>query len=130
MDSYFKKNYFGKKRICRSQRMHVDKDILVKGNRIYSPDTCIIVPQRINMLFMERRNKRIYDTDLPIGITKTQSGKFHAEYNTKRLGNFETLVEAIDVYSKEKEDCVHRIAEEYKNEIPEKVYNALIKWTA
>ena len=32
-----------------TERMHLDKDILVKGNKFYSPDTCLIVPQRINM---------------------------------------------------------------------------------
>ena len=79
---------------------------------------------------MERRNKRIHDTDLPIGITKTQSGKFHAEYNTKRLGNFDTLVEAVEAYSVEKENCIHMVAEEYKNQIPEKVYNVLLQWVA
>ena len=35
-------------------RMHVDKDILFKGNRLYSPETCILVPQRINMIFMSK----------------------------------------------------------------------------
>lgn len=30
---------------------HLDKDIRVKGNKIYSPETCCFVPQEINALF-------------------------------------------------------------------------------
>lgn len=42
------------------KRLHVDKDILVMGNRIYAPDKCLLVPQRINMLFMSRRTDDEY----------------------------------------------------------------------
>ena len=39
-------------------RLHVDKDILFPNCRIYSPKTCLLVPQRINMLFSNRENSR------------------------------------------------------------------------
>lgn len=32
-------------------RLHLDKDILFPNNTIYSPETCLLVPQRLNMLF-------------------------------------------------------------------------------
>ena len=32
----------------------LDKDILVKGNKIYSPETCCFVPQDVNILFTKR----------------------------------------------------------------------------
>ncbi len=39
-------------------RLHLDKDILIPGNKLYSPNTCLLVPQRINMLFMNKPNNR------------------------------------------------------------------------
>ena len=38
------------------ERMALDKDILCKGNKIYSPETCVYVPQSINSLFVKRDN--------------------------------------------------------------------------
>ena len=40
------------------QKMALDKDILCKGNKIYSPETCIFVPQSINLLFTKTDAKR------------------------------------------------------------------------
>ena len=46
--------------------MELDKDILFKGNKIYSPSTCIYVPHRINSLFTKSDSAR---GDYPIGVT-------------------------------------------------------------
>ena len=40
------------------QGWQLDKDILFKGNKIYSPETCCFVPQEINSLFVKRDNDR------------------------------------------------------------------------
>ena len=106
-------------------RMHIDKDILVMGNKIYSPDTCMFVPQRINMIFMKKN--RSVDPDLPQGIRRCVGG-YMVSYNTRYLGVHKTLEEALYFYNIEKRSHILKIAEEYKDRIPKKVYRALVNW--
>jgi hypothetical protein len=89
--------------------MHIDKDILVKWNTIYAPDKCLIVPQRINMLFLKQ--VRLKDPDLPNRIRRSATG-FMAEYNTKYLGVYKTLDEAIKNYEIEKRIHIRNIADD------------------
>jgi hypothetical protein len=56
----------------------------VNGNKIYSPETCLLVPQRINMIFMSKG--RTTDIDLPTGIRRVDSG-YYVSYNNKYLLN-------------------------------------------
>ncbi len=107
-----------------TERMHIDKDILYKNNRVYSPTTCLIVPQRINMLFVHKPNK----DNLPNGINKTKSGKFRVRYNGKELGYFNSVEEGAIIHDKEKKKAIIQIANEYRNLVPERVYHALINW--
>ena len=107
-----------------TERMHVDKDILYKNNRVYSPETCLIVPQRINMLFMKKPNKYGY----PNGIKPRAKGRFEAKYNNEHLGVFDTIEEASIAHDKAKKKAVTEVANEYKDKIPDKVYQALINW--
>ena len=102
------------------ERLHLDKDILIPGNKIYSPETCVLVPQRINMLFMNKLNKR----GLPNGILAHKKG-YSVRYNEEKLGTYKTLEEAYRVYANKKEETIKQTAEEYKNIIPKKVYDAL-----
>lgn len=46
---WFHENYYE----C-NDRLHVDKDIILQGNRIYSPDTCLLIPQKLNVLFRRK----------------------------------------------------------------------------
>lgn len=61
-ESWWNENYYE----IDNQRMCVDKDILVKGNKVYSPQTCLIVPQAINSLFIKCDASR---GELPIGVS-------------------------------------------------------------
>ena len=58
---WYEENYYE----CNNERMELDKDILIKGNKIYSPTTCIFVPQRINRLFTKSNKNR---GEYPIGV--------------------------------------------------------------
>jgi len=54
--------------------MSLDKDIKVRGNKVYGRDTCLVVSMRINKAFVIRPK----DADLPIGVKDRPHGKFAA----------------------------------------------------
>lgn len=104
-------------------RIHLDKDIIKPGNTIYCPEYCMFIPQRINMLFLNKPNKR----GLPNGI-RYDGKKYHAKYNHVDIGAYNTLIEAYNEYAKAKERKIKLVAEEYKNIIPHNVYSVLINY--
>ena len=105
-----------------NERLHIDKDILFPKSNIYSPKTCLLVPQRINMLFVNLPNKR----GLPNGIIKHKNG-YLSKYNGKELGVYPTLEEAYEVYANVKENKIKEVADEYRNIIPKETYEALYR---
>lgn len=117
---WFDKNYYD----INEGRMHLDKDILKENNKEYSPETCVFVPQRINMIFMTKSNSK----GLPNGIKITPSGKYSTLYNTIYLGTYDTLEESMIYYNEEKIIHIQKVAEEYKKKIPKKLYKALNKF--
>ena len=72
------------------------------------------------MLFSNKPNSR----GLPNGIFKIKSG-YRAEYQGIKIGRYSTLDEAYNAYSTAKENNIKEVADEYKNIIPKKLYDAL-----
>jgi hypothetical protein len=111
--------------------MHIDKDILIKGNNIYSPETCIFVPQTINNLIIKRDNDR---GELPIGVWYDSSrNKFKAyccngKGKVITIGRYQTVEEAFNAYKLYKENVIKSIADEYINYIPYMLYEALYNY--
>jgi len=59
------------------QGRQLDKDVLFPGSKIYSPDTCVFVDQRVNKFLTERQNDR---GQYMIGASwDKQSGRFKAD---------------------------------------------------
>ena len=112
------------------EQMCLDKDILYKGNKIYAPDKCIFVPERINKLFLKSDAIR---GSYPIGVSYHKaSGKYIARCNTlfnrKQLGLYNTPEEAFLAYKEFKEAYIKQIADEYKGRIPDRLYEAMYRW--
>lgn len=110
----------------------LDKDILVQGNKVYSPDTCAFVPQYINHLLLSRQLKK---TQHKRGIYWDKcTSKFRAllsiEGKSKKLGYFNTEQEAFEAYKKAKYEEINRVASNaYNNgEINHRVYRALLNY--
>lgn len=107
---------------------HLDKDLLIKGNKVYSPDTCCFIPQRINNLMM---TAKLIRGEYPIGVTKW-NGKYLSQigHSRKKIGTFDTPEEAFQAYKNEKERLLKELAQEYfdRREITKKVYDALMRY--
>lgn len=114
------------------KRWGLDKDIIVKNNKTYSPETCCLVPQNVNNLFT--KNNAIRGSAV-IGVHK-HGNKYLAFCNnpfTKEqeyLGSYDTEHEAFAVYKEHKESYIKQIAqEEYdKGNIIEECYNAMMRY--
>lgn len=113
-------------------RWSLDKDILIKGNKIYSPNTCCLVPIGVNNLFIKNNVNR---GSLPIGVVKHGRGyrvmccnPFTSEL--ENLGVYLTIEEAFQVYKEHKENLIKQIAEiEYnKCNITKKCYDAMMNY--
>ena len=110
---------------------HLDKDLLIKGNRVYSEDTCIFIPQRINKLLVKQLPRRgVY----PIGVNwhitcdKFSSRCKDGHGKTKSLGCHDTEQEAFLAYKTFKEVLIKQTAENYKDKLDYRAYQALIAY--
>lgn len=113
-----------------AEKLQLDKDILFEGNRVYGPDTCCLVPQRINSL-TTRKNSSVRG-DLPVGVSRQPVGgnymaKFRREGKQVYLGTFKTPEEAFYAYKAAKEAYIIEVVAQYPD-LPEKVKEALLAY--
>ena len=123
MGEWIEENYYE----VSGEIMCLDKDILCKGNKVYSRETCIFVPQRINKLFTKCNNSRGKN---PIGVYLTPSGTYRAFCSNGYgkyipLGTYLTKEEAFRVYKEYKEKVIKEVIDSYKGKIPEPYYSKL-----
>ena len=130
---WYDNNYYelGQEKMC------LDKDILLKGNKIYSPNTCIFVPNRINTLFTKSNKTR---GNCPIGVFynkkiknyRTMYSKFNdGKSKNVNIGSFKTPEEAFYAYKQTKESYIKQVADEYKSKyptFPQKLYDAMYRY--
>lgn len=128
---WYHKQFNNGKRDENGKRWQLDKDLLVKGNKIYSEDTCVFVPQRINKLLIKPRQ---FSGGLPTGVTfKKSRNRYRAQCNigtgvSKHLGDFKTSDEAFLAYKTFKEAFVKQVANEYKPYLDPRVYKSLMQY--
>lgn len=121
---WFEKNYNPE----TMQGWQLDKDIKVKGNKIYSPESCLFIPKDINCFSLSRIIKK---SEMPQGVYFSKQGnKYIAEMSRfgkrYKIGRYTTPEEASLNYSIAKEKHARELAEVWKEN--EDIYNYLINF--
>lgn len=118
------------KRDKNGKLFQMDKDILVKGNKLYSRETICFVPHEINC-FVVKSNAARGKNVIGVGYHKAAK-KFTAQLNVgkklKHLGCFNSEIEAFHAYKDAKEEQAKILAEQWKDEIDPRVYKVLMNY--
>ena len=114
---WFDKNYYE----IEGEKIELDKDILSKNNKINSPNTCVFIPNKINILITDSiKNAKGYV------IHKRGKKKYQAviriDNKTISLGCFYTSEEAHNVYIKANKERISKTIISYKDKIPNNIY--------
>ena len=110
----------------------LDKDLLIKGNKVYSENTCVFLPHEINQILVKRTASR---GEHLIGVCWHNTSKsFVARVRinkgkSEHLGYFTTEIEAFNAYKTAKEAFIKEQANEWKGKVDERAYNALMNYT-
>ena len=103
----------------------LDKDLKIKGNKVYSPETCLFVPHRINSLIINCHKVR---GDCPIGVNRVGNRFISRGVGENKDKRFGTVVGAFEHYKLHKEIQIKQIADEWRPLIGEEVYEAMYRW--
>lgn len=106
----------------------LDKDLLVSGNKTYSPETCVFLPKLINLFMVENNASR---GKYPIGVSFVRC-KYIAQINNPdtgknvHLGSFDAPEMAHEAWKAKKLEYAVMLANQYKDTIGSDAALALI----
>ena len=105
-------------------RYSLDKDMTEFGNTVYCPEKCYIIAPKVNSAVKMLEWKA--DADLPRGVYKTKGCySSHVQGKSKFSSDITVL---RDWYVEKKHQHVVQIANDYKCEITEAIYQKLLNW--
>ena len=110
----------------------LDKDLLIKGNKVYSKNNFIFIPFEINVALTKSTKTR---GNYFIGVYfDNRKKKFVSRVclgtgKQKVLGRYDTELEAYLAYKKAKEDYLKELADKYKDMLDPRAYEALYNYT-
>ena len=131
--SYFK-DWYNKQVGAHREDFHLDKDILSGDCKVYAEDTCVLVPQEVNSFFVKHNNKKV-KSNLPTGVVynpKNTSRPFTAMYSghggEKHMSYHDNEWSAFIAYKQAKESRAKELAEKWRGQIDNRVYEKLINY--
>lgn len=86
---------------CNNLDWDLDKDLLLNGNKQYSPEHCCFIPEEINKAIVVRSKLT--------GVSK-KGNLFEVYFRSKYVGNSRCFNEAQELYRKTKESEVRSLA--------------------
>ena len=110
----------------------LDKDLLIKGNKVYNENICVFLPKEINSLLTKSAASR---GEHLIGVCWSKTHKAFVATVSKNkgkrehLGLFNTELEAFNAYKTAKESFIKEQANKWKGQIDERAYEALMNYT-
>lgn len=114
---WFEENYI--------EGFHLDKDILVSGNKEYSADNCCFVPMSVNTIFAKNTTSK---KGLPKGVSLID-GKYqvtlHKNGNQNYIGYYNTIEQAREVYIKAKKEYLIEVSEKWRGILSDRVCDAI-----
>jgi hypothetical protein len=130
--SYFK-GWYNKQVGAHREDFHLDKDILSEDCKVYAEDVCVLVPREVNLFFIKHNNKKVM-SDYPTGVTYDQSCR--TKPYIMRYKNGGNLIEsyhdnewsAFLAYKQAKENRAKELAEKWRGQIDNRVYEKLINY--
>lgn len=109
---------------------HLDKDLLVLGNKEYSKTNCCFLPSEINSAITTNKPKR--NSPLPLGVVVTNSGRYRGQCCVNGVQEFSDATtnqeDAFLWYKSKKEGFVKELADKWKHMIDVRAYEALYKF--
>lgn len=102
---------------CKNNQIDLDKDLLVQGNKIYSPETCVFLLHYQNTMFERSAKDKIYENE---------DGTFVIGGGKKKT--YATLKEAEDIVCERNQNRIESVAEKCKGSIPMCAYEAMLNW--
>lgn len=108
---------------------HLDKDLLVANNKVYSADTCCLIPRDLNILISYRpreRNGRLLGVSWH-NIKKAWRSQISINGKVQILGDFDNQIDAHTEFLKAKKIYIRREAIKWKERIDNKAFLSLIE---
>jgi hypothetical protein len=111
----------------RTEDYELDKDLLVEGNRVYGPNTCLLVPKVVNNFFYQKFTEDIGVRYFPNRKKPWRAACGSGKRNDKWIAYFATKQEARDAYLKEKIERGNSIAQTLQDPIVKNAFIARLK---
>lgn len=116
----------------RKAGWHLDKDLMVQGNREYGPLRCTFIPPELNSVTVVNKARR---GELPIGVVKVDTNRYvaslkkYGERSANIVARSSNIMECFLGYKKAKEEYMSELALAWDGILDPRVIHSLRNWS-